>query len=141
VTLVALTYRLAENANTASRIKVADIAVTDDALGGNVLTLQGADASRFEIEGNVLYLKAGIALDYETQASYSVEVQAKDTALTSSTAVTAPYTLTVTDVNEAPSTSKPASRWTSKPKRATASRYRRKTRRCRAARPLPRPTC
>ena len=40
--------------------------VTDDALGTNVLSLSGADAALFEIDGSVLYLKAGAVLDYET---------------------------------------------------------------------------
>ena len=40
--------------------------VTDDALGTNVLSLNGADASLFEIDGAVLYLVAGAALDFET---------------------------------------------------------------------------
>ena len=38
--------------------------VTDDALGTNVLSLSGADAALFEIDGSVLYLKAGAVLDY-----------------------------------------------------------------------------
>jgi hypothetical protein len=33
--------------------------VTDDALGTNALTLSGADAALFEIDGTELYLRAG----------------------------------------------------------------------------------
>jgi hypothetical protein len=69
LSLAAVTRHLAENASAASRTKVADLVVTDDALGSYTLTLQSADASRFEIEGNTLYFRAGITLDYETQAS------------------------------------------------------------------------
>jgi CSLREA domain-containing protein len=60
---------LAEGTSTASRIKVADIAVTDDAIGTNTLSLTGADASSFEIIGTELFLKAGVALDFETKPS------------------------------------------------------------------------
>ncbi len=50
---------IAENASTATRTKVADIVVTDDALGSETITLTGADAALFEIFGGDLYLKAG----------------------------------------------------------------------------------
>ena len=45
------TTALDENTDTASRIKVADIVVTDDGLGSETLTLSGADATSFEIDG------------------------------------------------------------------------------------------
>lgn len=41
-----------ENTSTATHIKVGDIAVTDDGLGTNTLSLVGADAGSFEIVGN-----------------------------------------------------------------------------------------
>ena len=65
-TAVVLTNTVAsidENTATASHIKVADIAVIDDALGTNTLGLTGADAAFFEIVGTSLYLKAGTVLD------------------------------------------------------------------------------
>ena len=96
--VAAVTNSLAENTGTAARIKVADMAVTDDALGVNTLTLQGADANCFEIEGSALYLKAGTVLDYETKTSYNVEVQAQDKALPGSAPVMAGYQLKVTDM-------------------------------------------
>ena len=46
------TTALDENTSTASRIKVADIVVTDDALGSETLTLSGADAAFFELDGS-----------------------------------------------------------------------------------------
>jgi VCBS repeat-containing protein len=70
-----------ENTSTASHIKVADIAISDDALGTNVLSLSGADATNFEIVGNSLYLKAGVVLDYEAQTSYAVDVKVDDAAV------------------------------------------------------------
>ena len=69
---------IAENSDTSSHLKVADIVVTDDGLGTNALTLAGADAAAFEIVGNSLYLKAGTALDFEIKSSYSVAVKVDD---------------------------------------------------------------
>ncbi|TLU55671.1 MAG: hypothetical protein FDX02_02775 [Chlorobium sp.] len=93
---------IAENTSTASHVKVADIAVTDDAPGTNVVTLSGADANSFEVVGTALYLKAGETLNYEAKSSYAVTVNVADSTVTGSSAVTNNYTLTVTDVNEAP---------------------------------------
>jgi hypothetical protein len=94
---------LAENTNTDSRIKAADIVVTDDALGTNVLSLSGADAGLFEIDGSVLYLKAGAALDHETNPQLDVTVAVDDTGVGSSPDATISLSMTVTDANEQPS--------------------------------------
>ena len=102
VSLGSATSSLNENTSTASRIKLADVAVTDDALGTNTLSLSGADAASFEIVGTALYLKAGVTLDYETKRSYAVTVQASDAILPGSTPASQSYTLTVANVNEAP---------------------------------------
>ena len=56
-----------ENTDTSGRTKIADIAVTDDALGTNTLSLSGTDAASFEIVCTELFLKAGVALDHETK--------------------------------------------------------------------------
>jgi T1SS-143 domain-containing protein len=96
------TTSIAENTSTAGPIKVADIAVTDDALGSNALTLTGADAASFQIIGNALYLKAGVSLDYETNTSYNVTVNVDDPTVGATPDLTRNFTLTVTDVNEAP---------------------------------------
>ena len=52
--------------------------ITDDGAGTNIVSLAGADADQFEVMGDSLYLKANRTLDYETQASYSVTVSARD---------------------------------------------------------------
>ena len=49
----------------ASRVKVADITITDDGAGTNNLTLSGNDAALFEVFDGDLYLKAGTVLDFE----------------------------------------------------------------------------
>jgi hypothetical protein len=103
LTLANTVSSLAENSSTASRIKVADIVITDDASGSNTISLSGADAASFEVSGNALFLKAGTSLNFEAKASYAVTVSASDPSLPDSTPVTAAFSLTVSDLNEAPS--------------------------------------
>lgn len=93
---------VAENADTSARTKVADIAVIDDALGTNSLSLDGTDAALFEIDGAGLYLKAGVTLDFETKPTLDVRIVAQDKALGASTPVEKSLSLTMNDVNEAP---------------------------------------
>jgi predicted extracellular nuclease len=93
---------IAENTSTATRIKVADIAITDDALGTNTLSVSGTDASFFEISGNALYLKANTALNFEAKTSYNVTVNVDDSTVGNTPDATANFTLNITDVNEAP---------------------------------------
>ena len=64
------TSAIDENTDTSAGLKVADIVVSDDALGTETLGLTGADAAAFEISGSELWLKAGVVLDYESQSSY-----------------------------------------------------------------------
>jgi uncharacterized protein YjiK len=97
------TTTLPENTNTASRVKLGNIFVTDDGLGTNTLSLSGADAASFELTGTEFFLKAGIALDFETKTSYAVTVNADDTTLGTTPDVSVNFTLTVSDVEpEAP---------------------------------------
>ena len=102
VALTDTTVSLAENTNTSSRIKVADIAITDDALGTNSISLQGADAAAFELDGTALLLKAGTSLDFETKTTYAVTVSVGDTTISGSSPVSTGYSFAVSDVNEAP---------------------------------------
>jgi hypothetical protein len=99
--LTGTTTSLAEDADTSSRIKVADIVVTDDAVGTNVLSLTGAGS--FEIDGTSLYLKAGTSLNFEGKSSYAITVNVADDSVAGSTPVTADFTLAITNVNEGPS--------------------------------------
>ena len=93
---------IAENSSTATRIKVADIAIADDALGINTLSVSGTDASLFEISGNALYLKANTALNFEAKTSYSVNVNVDDSTVGSTPDATTNFTLSITNVNESP---------------------------------------
>lgn len=86
-----------ENTSTASPVKVGDIAITDDGLGTNNLSLSGADLASFQITGSSLFLKAGVTLDFETKSSYAVTVNVDDTSVGSTPDASVDFTLTVTD--------------------------------------------
>ena len=100
VTLTNTVPTLAEDTDTAVRIKVANINVTDDAQGTETIALSGDDAALFEVVGTELYLKADAALDFETNPQLDVTVSVIDEALSGSTPVTANLTIAVTDVDE-----------------------------------------
>ncbi len=91
---------LPENTASLVRLKLGDIALTDDGVGTNTLSLSGADSSAFEITQGILYLKASTLLDYETKSSYSITVSAIDLTVAASAAVSTVYRLNVTNVDE-----------------------------------------
>lgn len=98
IALTGASTSILENSSTAVRLKVADIAVTDDGLGTNSFTVTGADAASFEADASGLYVKAGVVLDYETKASYSVTVNVDDAAVGATPDASTNYTLNVTNV-------------------------------------------
>ena len=100
----AQTREVAEN-TAAGRNLGARVAATDP---GDVLTysLSGADAGSFDIGRSSGQLQTKAALDHETDDSYTVTVTATDPF---GATVTSEVTITVTDVNEAPSVSGAAS--------------------------------
>jgi uncharacterized protein YjiK len=103
LTLTNQVATLPENSNTAARIRVANVSVTDDGLGTNVLGVAGADASAFEVDASGLYVKAGTVLDFETKTIYNVTVTVDDVSVGTTPDASANYTLTLTDiVNEEP---------------------------------------
>jgi Ca2+-binding RTX toxin-like protein len=93
---------LAENIDTSGRIKVADIVIIDDGVGNNNLSLGGADADLFEIDGNQLFLKAGSEIDFESNPQLDVSVLVDDPSLGNVPDDMAALSIAVTDVNEAP---------------------------------------
>ena len=103
--LTAIHPSLAEDTSTASDIPIADIAVDDDALGTNNITLTGADAGLFDVVAGQLVLRAGTALDFEDRSSYSVTVTVDDPTLGAGIDDSVDYTLSITDVDEAPTLS------------------------------------
>ena len=92
-----------EHATRPRGMRVADVSVTDDGLGTNVLSVTGADAGAFEVDASGLYIKAGTVLDFETKSTYSVTVTVDDASVGTTPDATAAFTLTLTDVvNEEP---------------------------------------
>ncbi|QHG18948.1 SdiA-regulated domain-containing protein [Nostoc sp. ATCC 53789] len=104
VSLANTVTSLSESTSTATPFKVANIIVSDDALGTNTLSLTGADANSFEITDNALFLKAGTTLDFETKTSYNVSVNVNDASVGNNPDATTAFSLLVTDVNENPTT-------------------------------------
>lgn len=105
VALTGATLSIDENTSTVARIKVADVTVTDDGLGTNVLSVSGADAASFEVDSTGLYVKAGVVLDYETKSSYSVTVNVDDASVGATPDASTSFTLAVNDIaveNKAP---------------------------------------
>jgi autotransporter-associated beta strand protein len=96
------TFRIAENTSTVNRIKIADIAITDDQLGTNTLSLSGADVSSFELDGTSLFLRSGVVLDFETKTNYNLVVSVDDVTVGNTPDVINNFTLIVTDINEPP---------------------------------------
>ncbi len=94
-----LVTSIVDKTSTAARLKVADIALTDDGLGTNNLTLTGTDAAAFEIVSNALYVKANTTIDFKTKASYSVTVNVDDPTVGATPDLTKVFTLAVTDPN------------------------------------------
>jgi Domain of unknown function (DUF4347)/Cadherin-like domain len=91
---------LAENTDTTTPIKIADLNVTDTDGGNNTLTLTGADADRFEILGTELYLKAGTILNFEIKATYDISISVSDPTINPPFAITQPLTLNLTNQND-----------------------------------------
>ena len=84
--------------NTAAGADIGAPVGATDADAGDTLTytLGGADAASFAIEESTGQLKTSAALDFETKASYTVEVTATDNAGDNDTIT---VTISVTDVN------------------------------------------
>ncbi len=88
---------LAENVDTTSATELSTIAIVNGGAGTNTLSLSGTDADSFEIVGDKLRLKAGVSLDFETKASYSVRVDVDDSTVGATPDAFADFTLTVLD--------------------------------------------
>ena len=73
------TKAIAENTDTNQGVKVADIQISDDALGTNSLSLLGNDQSSFQIRGRELFF-IGKA-DFEAQSLYNLTVAVTDATL------------------------------------------------------------
>jgi hypothetical protein len=87
---------LPENADTTTAVRVADIVAVDGTLDSTTLSLSGPDAAAFEVDGAALLLKAGVALNFETNPGLDVTVNASDVD-------SAALSIAISDVNEPPS--------------------------------------
>ena len=105
-TAVVLSNQVTSTAENGGNLKVADIAVSDDALGANVLSLSGADAASFSIVNGSgspeLHFNGGA--NFEAKASYDVTVNVNDAGASNHATPDASqaFHLAITDVNEAP---------------------------------------
>ena len=92
------TRAVAENTGSGQNIGTM-VSATDADNDALTYSLSGADAASFSINGTNGQLQTKAALDYETQTSYTVTITVSDTKLTD----TIDVTISVTNVNEAPS--------------------------------------
>ena len=102
VELINAITELREDADTATGLKLADILMSDDDQGSNTLSLSGADAALFTVDGSALYLKAAVSLDYETNPVLDVVVEVDDPTVGSAPDDTVILAVTVLDVDEVP---------------------------------------
>ncbi len=103
ISLTNVVNSLAENTDTTSSVKVADIVITDIDGGINNLSLSGDDTGHFLIAGTELHLKAGIVMDFESPSDfdsdnvYDVTVEVDDPGLSGMPEDSASFSLTVID--------------------------------------------
>ncbi|MEM7457396.1 MAG: cadherin domain-containing protein, partial [Planctomycetota bacterium] len=102
VSLTNLVSSLPENVGTTAPIRIADIVVSDDALGVANLSLSGPDSGAFEIVGSQLRLRAGVPLDFETKPMFNVSVRVNDPAVGGTPDDVTSHTLTILDANDDP---------------------------------------
>ena len=93
---------IAESNQSNLEIVVARIQVNDDALGTNIYSLTGPDASSFVIQNQQLVFRSSSPLNFETKSSYLVTVQADDPLVGGSPDLSQDFQLRVDDVNELP---------------------------------------
>jgi hypothetical protein len=89
--------QLAENSNIGTGIKVADIAIADDNLGTNILSLTGADKDSFAIRNNALFF-IGASPDFETKNKYEVTVNVDDSTVGNTPDASGNFTLNITNI-------------------------------------------
>jgi len=92
--------RISEHADTSADITIGTIFVTDDGVGTNNLFLTGADANLFKIvdsgSGPTLVLKAGAALDFESNPTLDITINADDPGIPGSVDSSADFSIAVT---------------------------------------------
>lgn len=94
---------IAEDTATTLRTQVTSVTFLDDALGSESITLSGSDAQYFHLDGQNIYLNAGITLDWETKPLYTLSIEVDDATVGASPDLSTTFDLAILDVNEAPS--------------------------------------
>ena len=97
VTLTNTITELTENSDTTGGIKVADIGITDDGQGTNLLSLNGTDKDSFEIRNNALFF-IGASPDFESKTKYDVTVNVDDTSIGETPDASIAFTLNITNL-------------------------------------------
>ena len=92
-----VTRSVAENTASGTNIGAA-VSATDADSNTLAYLLSGDDASSFSIDADTGQLKTGVALNYETKASYTVTITVSDGSLTDTINVT----ISVTNANDPP---------------------------------------
>ena len=89
---------LAETTDVTNPIKVADINILDDAIGDEVITISGVDASFFELsdDGTELLLKSGVSL---TTGELVITLEIDDLSIGASIENSVEYTLNILTSN------------------------------------------
>lgn len=105
ITVTQIATSLDEDKDTSLPTVIATIVVNDDVPGSQTLSLSGADASLFELNGNTLQLVSGTTLDFETLPNLDVTVSVDDTTLGTGVEDSQTVSVTINDINEAPALS------------------------------------
>jgi hypothetical protein len=79
---------------------VGTLSVTDPENDDITYSISGTDKDSFELDGTTLKLKDTISVDFENDSSFSITITATDTAENSASK---DFTISIKDVNEAPS--------------------------------------
>ena len=107
IRVTVLRSSVAENTLTAASTPYAQLTLLGPVGGSNIVTLSGADAALFQVTAlssrvYSLSLKSGVSLDFETNPWLDVTISARDALAPVTAAVSANFTVQVTDVVEAP---------------------------------------
>ncbi len=93
---------IAEDIDTTTRVKVADIDLNDMGLGKTIISLQQDDGAPFEIDGNAIYIRAGTGYNYEHSDMITAQVKVHDPNIDNGVADVATLNISIADVDEAP---------------------------------------
>jgi hypothetical protein len=95
-----------ENSST-GLTTVARIVIVDDAIGTNLLTIDGADARHFRLNGTSLDFQPLGTLDYESQSKYEITISLTDPSISGTPLDTRPFQLSLINVPEIVSVTDP----------------------------------